>query len=206
MSGSNQHGVRESRGRFFVRVRFGKGRRAESLLRTCLSLDAAVGRAKWISVVVDELRAAGLDDMVRDVVRRAARVTDAGLSSVRSIVADLTIQGSSLLATAPLSTALAMASMRAPAKEGRSLVYFIQDFEGHIKIGHAADVYTRLAIIQNGHARAVRLLGVEAGGAARERALHARFRNARLRGEWFRPTIELTEYVIALRAEEAVSA
>jgi hypothetical protein len=73
-----------------------------------------------------------------------------------------------------------------------SFVYFIQvGTEGPIKIGVAADPVARLADLQTANATELVLLATCEGGRAEEAHIHAVCRDARLRGEWFRPTSEV---------------
>ncbi len=68
------------------------------------------------------------------------------------------------------------------------MVYFIQDTHtGNVKIGCAADPQARLATLQTGCPSMLILLGAIPGGLEGERALHSRFREHRVRGEWYRP-------------------
>lgn len=68
-----------------------------------------------------------------------------------------------------------------------SLVYFIQADGGEIKIGRATDVMHRLRTLQTAHAHPLKLLVVSPGGKTVEERYHARFREHRLNGEWFKP-------------------
>jgi len=80
-------------------------------------------------------------------------------------------------------------------------VYFIQSGE-HVKIGHAKNVKNRLADIQVATPTEVELLGIIRTGKAHllEAEIHGMFNANHVRGEWFRLTPELTQY-IALNAE-----
>lgn len=71
-------------------------------------------------------------------------------------------------------------------------MYFIQRGEhGPIKIGVSTDVTGRLRSLQVGFLDPLVLLGTLPGGADLEQALHDRFRDQRVEGEWFRPSPEL---------------
>jgi hypothetical protein len=75
---------------------------------------------------------------------------------------------------------------------GTHSVYFAQDpASTEIKIGFSRSVRSRLA----GLGRPVRLLATREGNREVESAIHHRFRHARVRGEWFRPTPELLAYI-----------
>lgn len=65
-----------------------------------------------------------------------------------------------------------------------SVVYFMLSAP-HVKIGVTANLAKRVSEIRLGNPRHVRLIGVVAGDAALERALHKRFDEKHDRGEWF---------------------
>jgi hypothetical protein len=77
-------------------------------------------------------------------------------------------------------------------------VYFISDGVGHVKIGYSVDVQTRLREIQAHNAFPLTVLAVLKGGSEVERALHERFAEHRVRGEWFRLAPEIIEYLRGL--------
>lgn len=67
-----------------------------------------------------------------------------------------------------------------------SYVYFIQDGrKGAVKIGMTVDPEKRLRDLQTGNPRTLRIRHVIPGDRSTEKALHARFEPARIRGEWF---------------------
>lgn len=68
---------------------------------------------------------------------------------------------------------------------GKGEVYFIAT-ETEVKIGVARDPIARMATLQIGSAATLRLLGSMFGGADLERALHRRFAQYHIRGEWYR--------------------
>lgn len=75
-------------------------------------------------------------------------------------------------------------------------LYFVQAGNGGpIKIGVATDLSKRLAALQTGSPAELRLLGTMTGDMADERALHVRFRDHRLRGEWFSPADDLLAFI-----------
>lgn len=78
------------------------------------------------------------------------------------------------------------------SQEYSSSVYFIQRGEGGpIKIGVSTDVATRLRSLQAKSSELLVLLGTLPGGAELEQALHGRFRDQKVEGEWFRLSPEL---------------
>jgi len=85
-------------------------------------------------------------------------------------------------------------------------VYFIQEGDdGPIKIGktsgHPAN---RMSGVQTGNARALRLLGALPGYTKEETDLHRRFAAHRIRGEWFRPHVELLDFITTLPPENCI--
>jgi hypothetical protein len=86
---------------------------------------------------------------------------------------------------------------------GLGWVYFIENAETkRIKIGHSAKPEARLSDLGVGNDCPLVLLGAIEGGPALEKALHARFRAQRVRGEWFQPAIR--PEVLALIREHPV--
>lgn len=83
-------------------------------------------------------------------------------------------------------------------------VYFVQAAGGGpIKIGHAANVAARVDRLQTGSPAPLRILAIIFGaGAATETALHQRFAHLRSHGEWFHPTVELTDFIATLKVED----
>jgi hypothetical protein len=78
-------------------------------------------------------------------------------------------------------------------------VYFIQAGEnGLIKIGFAKNVAKRLVKMQVDCPVPLRVIGVLQGERADEAGAHKRFAGDRARGEWFRPSDELSAYVATL--------
>lgn len=74
-----------------------------------------------------------------------------------------------------------------PRKHESSLVYFIGDGSGPIKIGIARDPESRLAGLQTAHHSRLSILATRKGGRATEARYHVRFAEHRLTGEWFKP-------------------
>ena len=74
------------------------------------------------------------------------------------------------------------------------MIYLIQaEGVGHVKIGFVTgnSASGRFAELQVGSSVPLRLLGTLPGGRDKERELHQRFKHARVRGEWFKPSREL---------------
>lgn len=87
-----------------------------------------------------------------------------------------------------------------PPWKDESKVYFIQSVRGGpIKIGMALDPEERLKELQVAYPYRLRLTHTIEGGRARELALHKRFAEHRLAGEWFEPTPELAKLAYARR-------
>lgn len=75
-------------------------------------------------------------------------------------------------------------------------VYFIQTGEtGPVKIGSSHDPESRLRSLQVANPDRLTLLGAIPGGYERERQLHSRFAHLLVHGEWFRPAVELADFI-----------
>lgn len=80
-----------------------------------------------------------------------------------------------------------------------SCVYFIQcGSTGAIKIGISRNPWRRITKMQSDCPGELSLLATLAGGRDEEEALHTRFAEARIRGEWYSPTAELLDLVGSL--------
>lgn len=100
----------------------------------------------------------------------------------------------------PLTYRYRLAEVRGsirPREARPTKLYFIQaGLDGPIKIGRAVDPRQRLAQLQTASPYELRLLAswdIEDGIS--ELAVHARFEDAHLRGEWFEPVPELLRFV-----------
>lgn len=82
------------------------------------------------------------------------------------------------------------------APTGETFVYFVQSGDdGAIKIGWSSDPDNRISDLQTGNPVVLRLLCCLIGGASIERALHERFANHRLQGEWFAPHEDILLFI-----------
>lgn len=79
------------------------------------------------------------------------------------------------------------------AEPDQDLYFILNPTVGIIKIGVTADVPTRLLALEHACGMPLELLGVLPRGARYERDLHAAFWKARLRGEWFSPSVALLQ-------------
>lgn len=83
-------------------------------------------------------------------------------------------------------------------------VYFIQaDGSGSIKIGYTKHLNSRVKGLQTSSPVPLKLITSMKGGRSIERALHARFSDLRIRGEWFRPDPELLKYIEEITRDPA---
>jgi hypothetical protein len=80
-------------------------------------------------------------------------------------------------------------------EKASSSVYFLRREDGLIKIGHAHDVSRRRKQLAGPCGSRLTLLGAMKGGVGKETELHKRFGVFRERGEWFRPSLELLEFI-----------
>lgn len=75
-------------------------------------------------------------------------------------------------------------------------IYFIQvGVDGPIKIGFSSDVAQRLRTLQTGHTEKLRLLHKQVGTKEDEAALHRKFRNIHIKGEWYEADPSLVEFI-----------
>lgn len=79
-----------------------------------------------------------------------------------------------------------------------SQVYFIQ-MGRFIKIGYAASAIVRLQTLQTSSPYTLKILGTIPGGPLEEKRIHDLFEHLRERGEWFRKTPDLLEYIAWLQ-------
>lgn len=86
-------------------------------------------------------------------------------------------------------------------KRQKTVVYFVQagNERGHIKIGLATNMRSRLSALQVSSVVRLTLLGTIPGTAATEAAMHERFKRYHKSGEWFRCAGELAEFVKTLK-------
>lgn len=84
----------------------------------------------------------------------------------------------------------------------RAGVYFVQVAaeERPIKIGHARNILVRFRALQSAIPWSLSFLGYIPGDLETEATLHERFAAAHLRGEWFRPSVELLTFIRENRA------
>jgi hypothetical protein len=77
-----------------------------------------------------------------------------------------------------------------------SYLYFIEAVgTDYIKIGRSGNPEKRKQQLATGSPNELALLGAISGGAELERELHQKFDNLRERGEWFRSSGELREFI-----------
>ena len=101
-----------------------------------------------------------------------------------------------------LTVAEAARIMREAMRDRRgSLVwlYAIQAGDGGpIKIGMTRNPAERLATLQQGNAEHLHGIAAWSGFPFEEKQIHQEFADARLRGEWFKPTDALVDLVLRL--------
>lgn len=107
-----------------------------------------------------------------------------------------------------LSAAAGLKHERPPTRTAKpnrkpSRIYFIQDASGPIKIGiTTGSLQIRLAYLQSGNPRKMRLLGSCEGGLDEEKELHKRFAHLRIsrRSEWFVDDPDLRDLIAQVSA------
>lgn len=77
------------------------------------------------------------------------------------------------------------------------VVYFIRT-DGFIKVGRTTNFDNRLAKLQTGSPHELEVLLVVPGGSGLEADIHRDLKEYRHRGEWFRETPEVWEYIRGL--------
>lgn len=86
------------------------------------------------------------------------------------------------------------------------LVYFIQAYDGTVKIGWAIHPSQRLRNLQVGSAWPLRIVALGGGGQKAEAWLHRRLAESRIAGEWFKPTRLVCGAIEQARLEVGVPA
>lgn len=94
------------------------------------------------------------------------------------------------------------AHIRLTAASPETWIYYIRvGVDGPIKIGLARDPMRRMRHLQSANPYPLHLLAVEPGTAEDEEQIHRAFMDARLRGEWFRPTEAVLDHVRCITGE-----
>lgn len=79
------------------------------------------------------------------------------------------------------------------------MIYFLQaEGGGPIKIGYSENVKKRRKTLQTASPKILRVLATTPGGEESERLLHERFRHLHIRGDWFRTSQDLREFIAGL--------
>lgn len=86
----------------------------------------------------------------------------------------------------------------ARARRKDAEVYFLQRQDGLIKIGYSQDAKVRASQLHGPIGQRLRLLATMPGGCEKEAELHKRFARHRVRGEWFNPSPEITDFINSL--------
>lgn len=84
------------------------------------------------------------------------------------------------------------------------VVYFIATASGSaIKIGVTGDLAKRLITLRAGHHEPLDVVAVLPADWTTERTVHGYFQASRVRGEWFRPTGDILEFIRLLNESRA---
>lgn len=87
---------------------------------------------------------------------------------------------------------------------GQIVVYFVTFDNKSVKIGTTTNLQDRFKKLQNGAPQELHLMASTPGGRKAEAEYHLRFRDAHIRGEWFRLTTCLRNEIERLRGQENV--
>jgi hypothetical protein len=130
---------------------------------------------------LSELATAGLDDKTTRYVERMAA------------------KNPRLVETLERAALFRVFAAPAPKRTAPNKIYFAARSDGLIKIGTSSDPARRVQALSTGAGESLALVAVVDGGRARERALHERFADTRVHGEWFSPSPELLEFIEGAR-------
>jgi hypothetical protein len=75
----------------------------------------------------------------------------------------------------------------------RGFVYFIADGDDAVKVGWSDQTFLRIKTLQTGNPRPLRLLMELPGDQAREMWFQGLFADRRISGEWFAPSIPVSQ-------------
>lgn len=76
------------------------------------------------------------------------------------------------------------------------MIYFIRGKEsGNIKIGYSTNPDKRKSNLQTSHYEELELIGLMDGSLEDEATIHKTFASFNIRGEWYRPSQEILEFV-----------
>ena len=81
---------------------------------------------------------------------------------------------------------------------GPTIVYYLQRADGLIKIGTTKGLAKRLTDLRREHGD-LRILLTHRGDRTRETAMHHRFAELRVQGEWFQPGQALLSWILEVR-------
>jgi hypothetical protein len=77
-------------------------------------------------------------------------------------------------------------------------VYYVRRADGMIKVGTSRKAATRLAALAREHGQ-LALMAIQAGGHKEESAVHRKFRELHIGGEWFHPELPLLQHIVRVR-------
>jgi hypothetical protein len=87
-------------------------------------------------------------------------------------------------------------SLVSSGTHSETLVYFLREsLEGPVKVGRSKDPWSRRDQLQTGNPKELRVLGCCFGNPEFENAIHQAFKDAHIRGEWFRSTEDLVSLI-----------
>lgn len=74
-------------------------------------------------------------------------------------------------------------------------VYFLQDPQGSIKIGISHNVGKRISQLEQSLPYDLKLIGIMEGNLSLESTLHTKFESHRIKGEWFKPSDDILQFI-----------
>ena len=77
-------------------------------------------------------------------------------------------------------------------------VYYVRRTDGMIKVGTSRKAAVRLATLAHEHGQ-LALMAIHAGGYKEESAVHRKFKELHIGGEWFHPELPLLQHIARVR-------
>ncbi len=82
-----------------------------------------------------------------------------------------------------------------PKQELEQVYFLLDSVQKVVKVGYTANLDARFNNLQGGNVNSLKILVSVPGGKKLEREFHQRLAHLRLRGEWFKDSLELRELI-----------